>query len=85
MVSFSFDADIWEADEVQEAVDLAKATILEGKTVIEFTSLSTTARFQTPVSPQEILDAARRYWKVIDRDTGLRIRKGSKTAHIAFV
>ena len=80
MAQLIFDPDIYTIDEVNEAVDTAKQQIKDGVIVTSFTSLGTSGQMAITVRPQDVLEAASRYFKIVDPVTGERKRVGSKTA-----
>lgn len=76
-----FDPKIWTTDEVLEILDVAKASLKEGKSVVSWTSLGSSATMQWDLSPVRMIQECTAYLKTVDPATYGRIVKVGRIIH----
>jgi hypothetical protein len=61
-----FHPSIYTRDEVDSIVDQAKASLASGQTVVQWTSLGSSAQMSWAVHPQKVLAEALLYYQMVD-------------------
>lgn len=72
-----FNPNIFTTEEVLEYLEAAKLSLKEGKSVVSFSSVGTSATMQWDISPLRMIEECTRYLQKVDPDTyGPRLKTG---------
>ena len=76
-----FHPAIYTLDEVDSIVDQAKASLAEGKSVVQWTSLGSSAQMAWDIHPQKVLAEALLYYQMVDPGKYGRPMKSGRISH----
>jgi hypothetical protein len=75
-----FNQNVFTRDEVETILQAAKDSLMAGKSVVQWTSLGSSAQLQWDISPMTVIKEATLYLQTVDPDTyGVPVKTGRIT------